>query len=46
MVKHTQTICQQQPKNYLSAFDHFVRPATLLKKESDTGVFLRILRNF
>ena len=24
MVKHTQTICQQQPTNCLSVFDHFV----------------------
>ena len=24
MVKHTQTICLQQPPNYLSVFDHFV----------------------
>ena len=24
MVKHTQTICPQQPKNCLSVFDHFV----------------------
>ena len=24
MVKHTQTICRQQPTNCLSVFDHFV----------------------
>ena len=24
MVKHTQTICWQQPTNFLSVFDHFV----------------------
>ena len=24
MVKHTQTICQQQPNNGLSVFDHFM----------------------
>ena len=24
MVKHTQTICRQQPPNCLSVFDHFV----------------------
>ena len=24
MVKHTQTICRQQPTNYLSLFEHFV----------------------
>ena len=24
MVKHTQTICRQLPKNCLSVFDHFV----------------------
>ena len=24
MVKNTQTICRQQPKNCLSVFDHFV----------------------
>ena len=27
MVKHTQTIRQQQPTNCLSVFDHFVRLA-------------------
>ena len=27
MVKHTQTICLQQPTNCLSGFDHFVRLA-------------------
>ena len=25
MVKHTKTIRRQQPTNYLSVFDHFVR---------------------
>ena len=24
MAKHTETVCQQQPANYLSVFDHFV----------------------
>ena len=27
MAKHTQTICWQQPKTFLSGFDHFVRLA-------------------
>ena len=27
MVKHTQTIRRQQPTNYLSVFDHFVKLA-------------------
>ena len=27
MVKHTQTICWQQPTNSLSVFDHFVKLA-------------------
>ena len=27
MVKHTQTICRQQPTNCLSVFDHFVNLA-------------------
>ena len=27
MVKHTQTICRQQPANRLSVFDHFVELA-------------------
>ena len=26
-VKHTQTICRQQPTNFLSVFDHFVKLA-------------------
>ena len=25
MVKHTQTICRQQPTNCLNVFDHFVK---------------------
>ena len=24
MVKHTQTVCQEQPTNCLSVFDHFM----------------------
>ena len=41
MVKHTQAIRRQQPRNYFSVFDHFEgRPATLVKRDSSTGVFL------
>ena len=33
MVRHTQIICQQQPENCLSVFDHFV--VLLLKSLTD-----------
>ena len=35
MVKHTQTICRQEPTNRLSVFDHFVGLAPKgLKKDA------------
>ena len=33
MVKHTQTICRQQPTNCLSVFDHFVGLALKVLKQ-------------
>ena len=43
MVKHTQTIRGQQPTNYLSVFDHFVRLA--LKGLSKTYKNIQNLNN-
>ena len=34
MVRHTQTICQQQPTDCLSVFDHFVELAFELLNEN------------
>ena len=39
MVKHTQTICRQNPKNFWSVFDHFVGLALKGLKYDDTEKF-------
>ena len=55
MVKHTQTIHHQQPTNYLTVFDHFVRLAVKglsfydmrfykLRKFSSVSVLFRIFQ--
>ena len=36
----THLICPLLPTNCLSVFDHFVRPAALLKRDFNTGFFL------
>ena len=47
MVKHTQTICQQTAEFSCTFFRKTrVRPATLLKRDSDTGVSYEICEIF
>ena len=53
MAKHTQTILRQIADELLECFGHFMglaikglRHVTLFEKDSNTGVFFRILQNF
>ena len=53
MAKHTQSIRRQFADKLLECFGHFMglaikglRHATLFEKDSNTGVFFRILQNF
>ena len=40
MANHTQTICRQEPTNFLSVFDHFVGLA--LKGLTQTGALVSL----